>query len=115
MYARRRIVYLCHTQVNHPRLVKALKDVHIARAAVGGNHTLLLAATGDVYACGDGTFGAVGLGPSGSCAVPQPILRLWPVGVTQVSCGESHSAALTVDGQVFTWGRAKYGQLGESA
>jgi len=30
----------------------------------------------------------------------------------QISCGENHSAALTADGRVLTWGRGKYGALG---
>ena len=34
------------------------------------------------------------------------------MGVVQVSAGENHSAALTVDGRLLTWGRGKYGQLG---
>jgi len=38
--------------------------------------------------------------------------RLWAVGVTAVAAGDYHSAALTVDGRLFTWGRGKYGALG---
>ncbi len=47
-------------QINHPRLVKGVKDAHIARVAAGGNHTLLLASTGEVFSCGDGSFGGSG-------------------------------------------------------
>ena len=32
--------------------------------------------------------------------------------MVQVACGEGHSAALTVDGRLLTWGRAKHGQTG---
>ena len=47
-------------QVNYPRLVKAVREVHMARVAAGGTHTLLLAASGEVFSCGDGTFGGWG-------------------------------------------------------
>ena len=40
------------------------------------------------------------------------VTRLWPLGVTQISCGDRHSCALAHDGRVFCWGRGKYGQLG---
>ncbi len=32
--------------------------------------------------------------------------------VIDISCGGSHSLALTIDGQVYAWGENKYGQLG---
>lgn len=38
--------------------------------------------------------------------------RFFPAGIVQVACGENHSAALGLDGRLFTWGRNKYGQLG---
>ena len=36
--------------------------------------------------------------------VPRPISSLWPLGVVQVACGQSHSAALLADGRLLTWG-----------
>ncbi|KAJ6407838.1 hypothetical protein OIU84_011194 [Salix udensis] len=41
------------------------------------------------------------------------MLHVWRVSRRKmVSCGARHSAILTVDGQVFSWGWNKYGQLG---
>lgn len=48
------------TQAHYPRLIKGVRESHVARAAAGGNHTLLLATSGEVYSCGDGTFGEWG-------------------------------------------------------
>lgn len=33
----------------------------------------------------------------------------------QVACGENHSAALSLDGRVYTWGLGKTGQLGHDS
>ena len=53
-----------------------------------------------------------GQGDSLVTDVPRALPSLAPLGVVQVACGESHNAALTIHGQVFTWGRGKYGALG---
>ena len=112
-----------------PKACKALKKAgRIARAAAGGNHTLFLDTSGMVYVTGDASFGALGLGntisesesksnldgSSGAQSIfsPRELLRLWPVGICQIAAGDAHSAALTVDGAVFTWGRGKSGALG---
>ena len=35
--------------------------------------------------------------------------------IIKVSCGKRHSAALTFEGKLFTWGSNEYGQLGRQA
>ena len=57
----------------------------------------------------------VGQGDSFASNVPRPLPSLAALGVVQIACGESHNAALTIHGQVFTWGRGKYGALGLGA
>lgn len=32
--------------------------------------------------------------------------------VIHVACGSTYSAAITVDGELYTWGRGNYGRLG---
>lgn len=58
---------------------------------------------------------ATGQGDSFVANVPRPMPSLAPLGIVQVACGESHNAALTIHGQLFTWGRGKYGALGLGA
>lgn len=58
---------------------------------------------------------AAGQGDSFVSAVPRPLPSLAALGIVQIACGESHNAALTIHGQVFTWGRGKYGALGLGA
>ena len=32
--------------------------------------------------------------------------------VVRIACGSTHSAAITADGELYTWGRGNYGRLG---
>jgi alpha-tubulin suppressor-like RCC1 family protein len=117
------------SKIVQPKACKALKEAgRVVRAAAGGNHSLFLESSGMVYVTGDASFGALGLSSStsknnssenevksietGSIFTPLELFRLWPVGICQLSAGDAHSAALTVDGSVYTWGRGKSGALG---
>jgi len=104
------------TRIDRPKLVKTLSEHssqrHIIHVAAGGKHSVFLDAHSVIDTCGDGTFGALGLGGTKNFDVPRSLLSLWPVGVSQIAAGESHSAALTFDGTLFTWGRGRSGQLG---
>ncbi|KAK9831792.1 hypothetical protein WJX74_009408 [Apatococcus lobatus] len=100
------------SQVSHPRLLRSTKDSHFVRIAAGSSHSLALTGSGQVWACGAGRFGKLGHGSEEDQASITCIERLFPAGIVQVACGENHSAALGLDGRLFTWGRNKYGQLG---
>ena len=73
----------------------------------------------DVYVFGEGSSGELGLGTAKSAIDVKrprlnPLLSAKEVGVTQVACGGMHVAALTKDGNVFTWGVNDQGALGRN-
>nr|XP_046244794.1 probable E3 ubiquitin-protein ligase HERC6 isoform X2 [Scatophagus argus] len=100
-----------------PVLVCALTGVAVTQISAGATHTLFLTLPGLVYCCGANRSGQLGLnrvdenGRFNICLVP----ALRPLGVAFISCGEEHSAVLTKDGEVFTFGEGRYGQLGHNS
>jgi alpha-tubulin suppressor-like RCC1 family protein len=46
---------------------------------------------------------------------PTLVSALWAEGIVSISAGDHFSAAVSLAGRVFTWGRAKYGQLGRAS
>jgi alpha-tubulin suppressor-like RCC1 family protein len=96
--------------------------IRIVQVAAGGGlvrvaHTLLLTSAGRVLSFGTGQYGALGHGYSGGKQLPdvlrpQYIEALASVRVVCISAGELHSAAVTVDGDLYTWGDGFCGQGG---
>lgn len=97
------------TKIEQPKAVKALKNARVARAAAGGNHSLVLTTGGAIMTFGASMFGALGRGDAPEAPERPRALPLWPIGITQIAAGESHSAALTAFNHVLTWGRGKSG------
>ncbi|XP_077961151.1 putative E3 ubiquitin-protein ligase HERC6 [Gasterosteus aculeatus] len=100
-----------------PDLVCALVGVAVTQISAGASHTLFLTLPGLVYCCGANQSGQLGLnrvdekGRFNICMVP----ALRPLGVSFISCGEAHSAVLTQEGEVFTFGEGSCGQLGHDS
>lgn len=65
-----------------------------------------------VYAWGNGDDGRLGLGHLETCLEPALLPSLQDVPIKSIACGGSHSGAITVSGDVYTWGNGQYGQLG---
>lgn len=67
--------------------------------------------TEQVYSWGWGSYGQLGLGSENNAPIPTRIEELQAVEIKQIAARSLASAALTQDGKVYTWGRAKVNQF----
>jgi len=75
------------------------------------NHTLLLTDDDTVYACGDNSYGQLGLGDNNKRHTFTRIPNT-PRNITHIVCGYAHSMLLTDDDTVYVCGYNYHGQLG---
>ncbi|GAM26491.1 hypothetical protein SAMD00019534_096660 [Acytostelium subglobosum LB1] len=94
----------------HTTLFKIVWKKTVISVSCGTNHTLLLTDDTRVFSMGLNGAGQLGVDIIDS-AVPLPINVLNRVKVTQIVAGNQISAAITANGQLYTWGTARYGQL----
>lgn len=110
-----------------PKLIKVLDHKNIAQVACGLEYSLFLDSVGSVYACGNGTQGQIGQGFSfkestwshfidvgvvipffdldlQSSFDPLPVVFEDDTPIVHISAGDSVSAAISLSGQLFTWG-----------
>ncbi|XP_031401125.1 ultraviolet-B receptor UVR8 isoform X2 [Punica granatum] len=91
----------------HTQEVEGLKSI-----ACGGAHTLFLTESGKVYASGLNDFGQLGISEDMSYSTePLEVVSI-PKETVQISAGYHHSCAITVDGELYMWGKNSNGQLG---
>ncbi|KAJ8614418.1 hypothetical protein CTAYLR_000740 [Chrysophaeum taylorii] len=72
--------------------------------ACGTNHTLAIDEAGEVWSWGKSDYGKCGHGGDGDVLKPKKIEALSGIEFESVACGEFHSAAVDVEGRLFTWG-----------
>jgi alpha-tubulin suppressor-like RCC1 family protein len=90
-------------------------DMVAQQAACGGRHTIVLGTRGEVVSCGCNTYGQLGHGTNfGREALHRmaEVDALFDESVVQLACGGAHTAAVTADGWLYTWGKNQNGQLG---
>nr|XP_050864768.1 RCC1 domain-containing protein 1 isoform X1 [Vespula vulgaris] len=97
---------------NIPILVEMPKRIKFVDFSCGFDHTIMLAANGDVYSMGMGTRGQLGHGDLEDCDEPQLIEALAGLNVVQVSAAGWHNAVVTDQGDLYTWGWNVNGELG---
>ena len=84
------------------------------------NHTVTLKTNGTVWTYGNNEFGQLGTGNVRTYDEPQKVIfgqdeNGDEVKIKQIAVGEYHSVALDTNGNVWTWGRNNYYQLGMNA
>ncbi|XP_074649618.1 E3 ubiquitin-protein ligase HERC2-like [Tubulanus polymorphus] len=100
--------------VSTPTLLESIQHVFIKKVAVnsGGKHCLALSAEGEVYSWGEAEDGKLGHGSRSPCDRPRVIDTLRGKDVMDIAAGGAHSAAITASGELYTWGKGRYGRLG---
>ncbi|XWS47508.1 hypothetical protein CRYUN_Cryun14cG0158300 [Craigia yunnanensis] len=96
----------------------------IYQVACGAAHVVALSAEGLLQAWGYNEYGQLGRGVTSEGLQGARVISAYAkfldeapelVKITQVSCGEYHTAAISEKGEVYTWGLGNMGQLGQSS
>ncbi|ESQ45807.1 hypothetical protein EUTSA_v10011027mg, partial [Eutrema salsugineum] len=101
--------------VPQPKLIDEFDGTSVEIADCGEFHTCAVTASGDLYAWGDGAHnvGLLGLGSEASHWKPVRILgQMEGIIVKTISCGPWHTAFVTSEGKLFTYGDGTFGALG---
>ena len=92
---------------------------NIVQVSAGGDHTCALTGEGGVVCWGQGKDGR--LGNDGVISSSHPVRVVDAdgstnplTGIVQISSGDRHTCALTLEGQVVCWGEDAWGQLGNN-
>ncbi|XP_068141618.1 RCC1-like G exchanging factor-like protein [Drosophila tropicalis] len=107
------------TQINIPRALKLTKEIgRIRQVASGGSFCMALNDQGLVYTWG---YGILGFGPFvEQTSKPQHLLPPLfgrndfsnATTVVSIGCGVFHMGAINSDGDLFMWGKNRFGHLG---
>ncbi|XP_053460972.1 probable E3 ubiquitin-protein ligase HERC3 isoform X2 [Nycticebus coucang] len=98
-----------------PQRVRSLEGIPLAQVAAGGAHSFALSLSGAVFGWGMNNAGQLGLSDEKDRESPCHVKLLRTQKVVYISCGEEHTAVLTKNGGVFTFGAGSCGQLGHDS
>ncbi|KAG6651025.1 hypothetical protein CIPAW_06G083300 [Carya illinoinensis] len=96
--------YSCMMDALLPKALesKVVLDVH--NIACGGRHAVLVTKQGEIFSWGEESGGRLGHGLEADVSHPKLIDALNGVNIEFVACGENHTCAVTISGELYTWG-----------
>ena len=100
--------------VYEPTLVDALKEESCVAVSAGYSHTAVVTDEGRLITWGRGDMGQLGHACASREMLPRHVAVLAQERVVAVVSGGLHTAAVTADGRLYTWGDNSQGQLGHS-
>ncbi|XP_032075384.1 X-linked retinitis pigmentosa GTPase regulator isoform X2 [Thamnophis elegans] len=94
-----------------PQLVSGIPS-RVNKVVCGGGHTVALAG-GEVYTFGLGQYGQLGLGTFiFETSEPKMVDHLGKHKICNIASGENHTALITENGHMYTFGDGRHGKLG---
>ena len=89
-----------------------LADQKVIFVSCRNDHTAIITKEKKLYTFGDNRFGQLGLGDANNRSIPTLVTVLEDQKVIAVSCGGVHTAIITKNHQLYTFGSNLAGQLG---
>ncbi|KAK4441417.1 PH, RCC1 and FYVE domains-containing protein 1 [Sesamum alatum] len=95
-----------------PKALESAVVLDVQNIACGGRHAALVTKQGEIFSWGEESGGRLGHGVDSDVLHPKLIDALSNTNIELVACGEYHSCAVTLSGDLYTWGEGHFGLLG---
>lgn len=94
------------------RINKRISPIEAAFVACGDSHSVFVSEMGNLWVCGRGDHGQLGLGSTRAEQTPQRVKTLSEEWAVHASAASTHTLVTTKSGKVFAAGTGTSGQLG---
>ncbi|EPS63615.1 hypothetical protein M569_11169, partial [Genlisea aurea] len=95
-----------------PKALESAVVLDVHNIACGGTHATLVTKQGEIFSWGEEFRGRLGHGVDSDVSHPKLIDSLSNTNIELVACGEYHSCAVSLSGDLYTWGDGHFGLLG---
>ncbi|EPS59802.1 hypothetical protein M569_15002, partial [Genlisea aurea] len=95
-----------------PKALESAVVLDVQNIACGGAHAGLVTKQGEIFSWGEEFKGRLGHGVDSDVPHPKLIDALSNTNIELVACGEYHSCAVSLSGDLYTWGDGHFGLLG---
>ncbi|XP_074310603.1 PH, RCC1 and FYVE domains-containing protein 1-like [Silene latifolia] len=87
-----------------PKTLESAVVLDVQNIACGGRHAALVTKQGEIFSWGEESSGRLGHGVDADASQPKLIDALSSTNIELVACGEHHTCAVTLSGELYTWG-----------
>ncbi|XP_076920196.1 PH, RCC1 and FYVE domains-containing protein 1-like [Bidens hawaiensis] len=95
-----------------PKPLESAVVLDVQNIACGARHAALVTKQGEIFSWGEESGGRLGHGVDSNVSHPKLIDSLVNTNIELVACGEYHTCAVTLSGDLYTWGAGQFGILG---
>lgn len=95
-----------------PKALESAVVLDVQNIACGGRHVALVTKQGEIFSWGEESGGRLGHGVDSDVLHPKLLDVLSSTNIELVACGEYHTCAVTLSGELYTWGDGHFGLLG---
>lgn len=92
-----------------PKALNSTVALDAQLIACGRKHAVLVTKQGQIFSWGEGTSGRLGHGVEADVSHPKLVDALGGSTIELAACGEFHTCAVTLSGDLYTWGDGTHG------